>query len=80
MLDHFDMGSGRMGRVEGLLPGASPRDGEAFNPKARKLFIAGKSLELERYLALYNGKFKRGEGVFRPLWMSRQMCRASGIE
>jgi len=61
MLDHFDVDSGRMGLVEGLLPGASPRDGEAFNPKARKLFIAGKSLELKRYLALYEGKFKAGD-------------------
>lgn len=61
MLDHFDVGSGRMGRVEGLLPGVSPRDGEAFNLVARKLFIAGKSLELERYLALHKGKFKTGD-------------------
>ena len=61
MLDHFDVGSGRMGQVEGLLPGVSPRDGEAFNPLARKLFIAGKSLELERYLILYQGNFKRGD-------------------
>jgi Mlc titration factor MtfA (ptsG expression regulator) len=61
MLDHFDVSSGRMGQVEGLLPGASLRDGEAFNPLARKLFIAGKSLELERYLALCHGKFKEGD-------------------
>jgi len=61
MLDHFDVSSGRMGLVEGLLPGASPRDGEAFNPAARKKFIAGKSLELKRYLALYDGKFKEGD-------------------
>jgi hypothetical protein len=61
MLDHFDVGSGRMGQVEGLLPGASPRDGEAFNPIARKLFITGKSLELERYLAVYEGRFKEGD-------------------
>ncbi len=61
MLDHFDVESGRMGRVEGLLPGASPRDGEAYNPLARKLFIAGKSLELKRYLALYEGGFKEGD-------------------
>jgi len=61
MLDHFDVGSGRMGRVEGLLPGASPRDGEAFNPLARQLFIEGKSIELKSYLALYQGKFKNGD-------------------
>ncbi len=60
MLDHFDVRTGRMGQVEGLLPGLSTRDGDAFNLQARSLFIAGKSLELERYLALYHRKFKRG--------------------
>ena len=51
MLDHFDAATGRMGHTEGLLPGLSPRDGAVFNPRARKLFISGKRLELERYLA-----------------------------
>ncbi len=51
MLDHFDVATGRMGRIEGLLPGLSPRDGSLFNPRARTLFIKGKRLELERYLA-----------------------------
>lgn len=51
MLDHFDAGTGRMGQTEGLLPGLSPRDGNLFNPRARRLFISGKRLELERYLA-----------------------------
>ena len=44
-----------MGRSEGLLPGLSPRDGSLFNPRARTLFINGKRLELERYLARYQG-------------------------
>ena len=51
MLDHFDAATGRMGRSEGLLPGLSPSDGSLFNPRARALFIKGKRLELERYLA-----------------------------
>jgi len=53
MLDHFDAATGRMGRSEGLLPGLSPRDGSLFNLRARALFIKGKRLELERYLARY---------------------------
>jgi hypothetical protein len=55
MLDHFDAATGRMGHSEGLLPGLSPRDGTLFNPRARRLFILGKRLELERYLARYEG-------------------------
>ena len=55
MLDHFDAATGRMGRSEGLLPGLSPRDGSLFNPRARVLFIKGKRLELERYLARHQG-------------------------
>jgi len=53
MLDHFDAATGRMGRSEGLLPGLSLRDGSLFNPRARTLFIKGKRVELERYLARY---------------------------
>jgi hypothetical protein len=55
MLDHFDAGTGKMGLSEGLLPGLSPRDGTIFSPRARALFIAGKRLEIERYLARYQG-------------------------
>jgi hypothetical protein len=53
MLDHFDLATGRMGKPEGLLPGLSPSDGVLFNRRARRLFISGKRLELERYLARY---------------------------
>lgn len=55
MLDHFDAAAGRMGRSEGLLPGLSPGDGILFNPRARSLFITGKRLELDRYLARCQG-------------------------
>jgi hypothetical protein len=55
MLDHFDAATGRMGRSEGFLPGLSPGDGSLFNPRARSLFIRGKRLELDRYLACYRG-------------------------
>jgi hypothetical protein len=55
MLDHFDAATGRIGRSEGLRPGLSPRDGSLFKPRARTLFIRGKRLELERYLAPHQG-------------------------
>jgi hypothetical protein len=58
MLDHFDAATGRMGRSEGHLPGLNPGDGSLFNPHARSLFIKGKRLELERYLARYQGRLK----------------------
>lgn len=61
MLDHFDVAAGKMGKVEGLLPSLSPRDGHYFNPQARKLFLAGKRLELERYLSFYQRKAKRDD-------------------
>lgn len=60
MLDHFDVAAGRMGRVEGLLPGLSPRDGIFFNPHARSLFLSGKRLELERYLACSQSRTRAG--------------------
>jgi hypothetical protein len=63
MLDHFDVSSGNMGYVEGLLPGLSLRDGKMLNPHARKLFIAGKALELERYLALYQGRSRNADSL-----------------
>jgi hypothetical protein len=50
MLDFFDAGSAGMGRSEGLLPGLSPSDGAIYTPEARRLFLKGKRLELERYL------------------------------
>ncbi len=56
MLDHFDGGTGAMGRVEGTLPGMSPADGSLFTPQARQLFIEGKRLEQQRYLLYQNGK------------------------
>ena len=61
MLDHFDVATGRMGKVEGLLPGLSPRDGNFFNPQARRLFLSGKRLELERYLARYQRSANAGD-------------------
>jgi hypothetical protein len=58
MLDFFDAGKGRMGRSEGLLPGLSPKDGAVYTPHARKLFLKGKQLELDRYLLRYRGQAK----------------------
>ena len=50
MLDFFDAGSGEMERSAGLLPGLSPSDGAIYTPAARRLFLKGKRLELQRYL------------------------------
>ena len=50
MLDFFDAGSGSVRRSEGLLPGLRPSDGAIYTPEARRLFLKGKRLELERYL------------------------------
>jgi hypothetical protein len=61
MLDHFDVATGKMGKVEGLLPSLSPRDGPFFHPQARKLFLSGKRRELERYLARYQRTAKTSD-------------------
>ena len=55
MLDFFNAGRGRMGESQGLLPGLSPTDSAVYTPRARELFLRGKRLELERYLARYDG-------------------------
>jgi hypothetical protein len=52
LLDFFDAATGRMGRSRGLLPGLSPSDGALYTPEARRLFLHGKRLELERYQAV----------------------------
>lgn len=56
MLDFFDAGTGRFGPSEGLLLGLSPSDGEVFTPVARDLFLRGKRLEYDRYLARLAGR------------------------
>ncbi|MCL4268283.1 MAG: zinc-dependent peptidase [Anaerolineales bacterium] len=66
MLDHFDAGSGSMGRSEGLYPGLSPRDGEWFNPRARELFIAGKRIELDRYRMRQTGDVSHPMPIGHP--------------
>jgi hypothetical protein len=63
MLDFFDAGSGKMGQSKGLLPGLSRRDGNIFTPSARRLFISGKRLELNRYLARYRGSAKATDSL-----------------
>ena len=55
MLDHFDAGAGRMGKSAGFLPGLRLSDGDLFTPRARELFLLGKHLEYDRYLARYIG-------------------------
>ncbi|MBL8062879.1 MAG: hypothetical protein JNK32_07670 [Anaerolineales bacterium] len=66
MLDHFDAGCGSMGRCEGLYPGLRVSDGDVFTPAARNLFIKGKRLELNRYLARQSGDFSQPIPVGHP--------------
>ncbi len=66
MLDHFDAGSGSMGRAEGVYPGLRTTDGDIFNPKARHLFIKGKRLELDRYLARFEGESTQPMPIGHP--------------
>lgn len=66
MLDHFDAGSGSMGRAEGLYPGLNPNDGNVFTPEARELFIKGKRLELTRYLARRTGDLSQPIPIGHP--------------
>jgi hypothetical protein len=56
LLDFFDAGTGRLGRSRGLLPGLSHSDGAVFTPAARELFLRGKALERDRYLARQQGR------------------------
>lgn len=66
MLDAFDSGSRSMKRGEGLYPGLRVSDGDIFTPKARTLFLQGKRLELNRYLARQNGDFSQPIPVGHP--------------
>jgi hypothetical protein len=66
MLDHFDAGLGSMGRAEGLYPGLRVSDGDIFTPKARDLFLQGKRLELDRYLARQNGDLTQPMPIGHP--------------
>lgn len=66
MLDCFDAGTGSMKRSEGLYPGLNPKDGDLYNPLARDLFIKGKRLELDRYLALERGDFSAPVPIGHP--------------
>ncbi len=66
MLDFFDAGSGSMKRSEGLYPGLNPKDGDLFNSHARDLFITGKRLELNRYLARLHGDLTQPLPIGHP--------------
>jgi hypothetical protein len=66
MLDFFDAGTGSMKRSEGMYPGLNPKDGDLFNQHARDLFIKGKRLELDRYLALQRGEFSAPLPIGHP--------------
>lgn len=66
MLDAFDAGSGSMKRGEGLYPGLRTSDGEIFTPRARELFIKGKRLELDRYLARFHGDLSQPMPIGNP--------------
>ena len=66
MLDFFDAGRGSIGRCEGLYPGLSPNDKYLYNPIARDLFIKGKRLELDRYLARQKGDLTQPLPIGHP--------------
>jgi hypothetical protein len=66
MLDFFDAGSASMKRSAGLYPGLNPNDGDLYNARARDLFITGKRLELDRYLALERGDFSAPLPIGHP--------------
>ncbi len=66
MLDHFDAGSRSMGRADGLYPGLKASDGDIFNSLARELFITGKRLELDRYLARHHGDMSQPMPIGSP--------------
>ena len=66
MLDHFDAGTGSMGRAEGLYPGLRKSDGKLFTPLAREAFIKGKRLERDRYLARFEGDSSQPMPIGHP--------------
>ncbi|MCQ3936398.1 MAG: hypothetical protein DPW18_05050 [Chloroflexi bacterium] len=66
MLDHFDAGSGSMGRGGGLYPGLRLSDRKWFNPRARELFIKGKRIELDRYLVRQTGDVSQPMPIGHP--------------
>jgi hypothetical protein len=55
VLDYLDAGHGVIGKSSGLLPGMRESDGALYSPEARRLFLQGKQLEMERYNRLYDG-------------------------
>jgi hypothetical protein len=62
MLDFFDAGAGRMSKnSSGFLPGLRPGDGPLYRPRARELFVKGKRIERDRYLARYIGLVNPGD-------------------
>lgn len=56
MLDAFAPASGGMHQSHGTLPGLDPGDGALYDAEARRLFVAGKALETQRYEALRTGQ------------------------
>lgn len=62
MLDFFDPGTGRMRKSSsGFLPGMHMSDGDVYRPHARELFVNGKRLERDRYMARYTGVADPGD-------------------
>jgi hypothetical protein len=61
LLDHFDSGTGKIGKSHGLLPGMRLEDREIYTSEAHQLFVKGKRLELERYMTLYEGKYQEND-------------------
>lgn len=66
MLDCFNPSTGSMKRAEGLYPGLNKKDEDVYNPIAKDLFIKGKRLELDRYLAMLHGDFSSPLPIGHP--------------
>ncbi len=62
LIDFFDVGRGRMDRrSSGFLPGTRRSDGPYLDVEARRMFLIGKGVELERYLKLYRRGYDDGD-------------------
>jgi hypothetical protein len=66
MLDHFDASKGKMGRSVGLYPGLRISDGDIYHPRARELFLKGKRIERDRYLARHTGDSSQPMPIGHP--------------
>lgn len=64
LIDFFDAGRGHMDRrSSGFLPGTRQTDGPYLDTEARRMFLIGKGIELERYLKLHRAGYNPGDSL-----------------